>query len=82
MDHRQLERSKVEDHDVVRRVEAQLAPEVSAQHGLVLPASRELDAPRPDGLRGSALRKTQDEPKEQVGHQRRWGLVGEEPLEP
>ena len=71
IDHRQRERGFVEDHDVVRRIEADLAAEMSPEHRLVRPAPGELDAPRPDRLRGSALRKAQDEREEQIGHQRR-----------
>jgi hypothetical protein len=54
---------------------------MSAEHRLVRPAPCELDAPRPDCLRGSALRKAQDERKEQIGHQRRRVILGKEPLE-
>jgi hypothetical protein len=81
IDHRERERGFVEDHEVTRRIEAELAAEVSAEHRLVRPAPGELDAPRPDWLHGSALRKAKDERKEQIGHQRRRVIFGEEPLE-
>jgi hypothetical protein len=67
--------------EVVRRIEAKLAAETSAEHRLIGPAPCELDAPRPDRLGGSTLREAQDEREEQIGHQRRRIILREEPLE-
>jgi hypothetical protein len=81
IDHRQRKRRCVEDHDVVRRLEAKLTTEVSAEHRLVRSASGELDASGLDRFGCSALRYAQDEREEQIGHQCRWVALGKEPLE-
>lgn len=81
MDHRESERGLVEDHQVVWRIEAELTAEVSPEDRLVRPTSRELEASRPYGHHGSVLGEVQDSSEDQVGQQRRWVLVREQPLE-
>src|SRR5579872_2927027 len=81
MDHRKSERGLIEDHEIVWRIEAEFAAEVSPEDRLVRSTPCKLEATWPHSRHGSALGKTHDPTEDEVGQQRRWVITGEQPLE-